>query len=108
MRQVAIDEDWSALRFRRVDFIQTMTRSFAMTDAGKEKVAKTIKQAPVAPPDFVAELDQSALAKAIYEQLAPSQKKEYIRWIEDAKREETRSGRIAKAVAMLAEGKRWS
>lgn len=27
VRQVAIDEDWSALRFRRVEFIQTMTRA---------------------------------------------------------------------------------
>lgn len=26
VRQVAIDEDWSALRFRRVEFIKTMTR----------------------------------------------------------------------------------
>lgn len=38
VRQVAIDEDWSALRFRRVDYIKTMTRSFAMTKAGKRKV----------------------------------------------------------------------
>lgn len=108
VRQVAIDEDWSALRFRRVDFIKTMTRSFAMTEAGKERINTTTKQAPVAPPDFAAALDQSALAKAFYEQLAPSHKKEYIRWIEDAKREETRLGRIAKAVTMLTEGKRQS
>ncbi len=27
VRQVAIDEDWSALRFRRVEFIRTMTRA---------------------------------------------------------------------------------
>jgi hypothetical protein len=40
VRQVAIDEDWSALRFRRVEHIKTMTRSFAMTKEGKEKVAK--------------------------------------------------------------------
>jgi hypothetical protein len=26
VRQVAIDEDWSALRFRRVEFIKSMTR----------------------------------------------------------------------------------
>jgi hypothetical protein len=39
VRQVAIDEDWSALRFRRVGFIKTMTRSFAMTEAGKAKAA---------------------------------------------------------------------
>jgi hypothetical protein len=38
VRQIAIDEDWSALRFRRVGFIKKMTRSFAMTKEGKEKV----------------------------------------------------------------------
>ncbi len=40
VRQVAIDEDWSALRFRRVEFIKTMTRSFAMTEEGKAKATK--------------------------------------------------------------------
>jgi hypothetical protein len=43
VRQVAIDEDWSALRFRNPDFIKTMTRSFALTEKGKAKVAKTKK-----------------------------------------------------------------
>jgi hypothetical protein len=40
VRMVAIDDDWSALRFRRVEFINKMTRSFAMTEVGKEKVGK--------------------------------------------------------------------
>ena len=40
VRQVAIDQDWSALRFRRVEFIKTMTRSFAMTAEGKAKAGK--------------------------------------------------------------------
>ncbi len=40
VRMVAIDADWSALRFRRVEFIKKMTRSFAMTQVGKEKVGK--------------------------------------------------------------------
>lgn len=44
VRQVAIDEDWSALRFRRVEYIKSMTRSFAMTKAGKEKVAARRKK----------------------------------------------------------------
>ena len=38
VRQVSIDVDWSALRFRRVDFIKRMTRGFAMTEQGKQKV----------------------------------------------------------------------
>ena len=40
VRQVAIDEDWSALRFRKVGFIKKMTRSFAMTEEGKAKIGK--------------------------------------------------------------------
>ena len=41
VRAVAIDEDWSALRFRKADHIKTMTRSFAMTELGKKKIAAT-------------------------------------------------------------------
>ncbi|MDT8860926.1 DUF3052 domain-containing protein [Alkalihalobacillus sp. MEB130] len=37
VRQVAIDEDWSALRFRPVDKIKTMKRTFAVTEKGKER-----------------------------------------------------------------------
>jgi len=39
VRQVAIDEDWSALRFRRVEFIKTMKRrkALALTKLGKAK-----------------------------------------------------------------------
>ena len=40
VRQVAVDEDWSALRFRRAEFIKTMTRSFAMSETGKKKTAR--------------------------------------------------------------------
>lgn len=40
VRQVAIDEDWSALRFRKVEFIKTMKRGpdFAITKEGREKI----------------------------------------------------------------------
>lgn len=39
VRQVAIDEDWSALRFRRVEHVKTLTRevSRAMTAEGKQR-----------------------------------------------------------------------
>jgi hypothetical protein len=39
VRQVAIDDDWSALRFRRVQHIKTLTRSkeMALTSEGKER-----------------------------------------------------------------------
>ena len=39
VRQVAIDADWSALRFRRVDQVKTLTRSKAMalSEEGKRR-----------------------------------------------------------------------
>ncbi len=37
VRMVAIDEDWSALRFRRAENIKTITRSFAISKTGQEK-----------------------------------------------------------------------
>lgn len=43
VRMVSIDEDWSALRFRRVAFIKTLTRGFAMTEEGKARLEKPKK-----------------------------------------------------------------
>jgi len=37
VRQIAIDGDWSALRFRRVEKIKNMVRKFAVTEAGKKR-----------------------------------------------------------------------
>lgn len=42
VRQVAIDEDWSAVRFRRVAYIKKMTRreALALTEEGKARARK--------------------------------------------------------------------
>lgn len=42
VRAVAIDQDWSALRFRRVEYIKTMKRDpkRTMTKKGKERTKK--------------------------------------------------------------------
>lgn len=41
---------------------------------------------------------------AAFEKLSYTHKKEYVRWISEAKREETRANRIAKSVEMLRSG----
>ena len=46
-----------------------------------------------------------AKAKAGFDGLAYSHRKEYARWIGEAKKEETRERRVAKALEMLREGK---
>lgn len=57
------------------------------------------------PDDFAAALAQTKAAKQHYEAFAPSKQRDYLEWVLEAKREETRAKRIAQAVAWLAEGK---
>lgn len=44
-------------------------------------------------------------AAASFDALAPSHRKEYVRWVEEAKKPETRAKRVADAVARIREGK---
>lgn len=38
--QISVDEDWSAMRFRHVDSIKSMTRKTAATEKGRERIHK--------------------------------------------------------------------
>lgn len=42
VRMIAIDENWSALRFKKADDIKKWTRSFAISDEGKERIGKRL------------------------------------------------------------------
>lgn len=73
--------------------------------AARRKVVKAPKPAPKAPPEFAAALKKNKKAAAAFEAFSPSCKREYVDWIADAKREETRDKRIAQAVEWIAAGK---
>lgn len=60
------------------------------------------------PTDFLSLLEQNPPAKALFETLAYTHRKEYVRWIEEAKRQETREKRLAKAIELLNAGKKIS
>lgn len=57
-------------------------------------------------PAFEAVLDANPAARAGYDGFAPSHRREYLDWILDAKRDETRERRIAQAIEWLAQGKK--
>ena len=57
-------------------------------------------------PEFAAALDKEPKAKAALQSFPPGARREYLDWIADAKRDETRAKRIATAVEWLSEGKR--
>ena len=58
------------------------------------------------PPDLAEALEGNAAAKTTFESFPPSARREYVQWIVEAKRSETRAKRLAQAVEWLAEGKR--
>jgi uncharacterized protein YdeI (YjbR/CyaY-like superfamily) len=58
------------------------------------------------PQDFAAALRENPKARATFEGFSPSQRREYVAWIGDAKQDATRAKRLITAVEWLAEGKR--
>ena len=69
--------------------------------------AKPAKPRPASttPDDLLAALKKNKQARATFNAFSPSCKREYIEWITEAKREETRQRRVTQAVEWMAEGK---
>ena len=68
-------------------------------------VVKAPKADLETPAEFTAALKINKPAATHFEAFSPSCKREYIDWIRDAKRTETRDRRIAQAIDWIAEGK---
>ena len=102
--QVAIDGTWSAVRFKPEVEVARKANSAAapgaMKKPGGKKAAVTIE----APADLAAGLSANAAASATWGTMSPSHRKEYVSWIEDAKKPETRARRITSSVEMMAAG----
>ncbi len=58
------------------------------------------------PKDLMKELKKDKEAKVFFDKLSYTHQKEYVRWVEEAKKEETRQNRIVKTIEMLKKGKR--
>ena len=57
------------------------------------------------PPDLKQAFKTEKEAKTLFDKLSYTHQKEYVNWINEAKREETRQNRIAKTIEMLKKGK---
>jgi hypothetical protein len=56
------------------------------------------------PEDLAVALADDGKARAAFEALADSHRKEFVRWVSEAKRDATRAQRVAKTVEMLRAG----
>jgi len=57
-------------------------------------------------PDIAAALDTEPEARTFFDSLPTFYRKNYVRWIESAKRPETRRARIAETIRLLKSGKK--
>jgi uncharacterized protein YdeI (YjbR/CyaY-like superfamily) len=83
-------------------------KAAALNEAGVKAPGRTQpkKRSPIpVPADFAAALKKNAKARKTFESFPPSHRREYLEWITEAKREETRKDRIARALHWLSEGK---
>lgn len=83
-------------------------KAAALNEAGIKAPGRTQpkKRAPIPVPDYFATaLKKNAKARTTFESFPPSHRREYLEWITEAKREETRKERVAKTIKWLSEGK---
>jgi uncharacterized protein YdeI (YjbR/CyaY-like superfamily) len=78
-----------------------------LNEAGvKTERSRGQPRAPIAmPDDFAAALKQNARAGRTFQGFSPSKQRDYLEWITEAKRDQTRRQRILTAVEWLADGK---
>ena len=58
------------------------------------------------PKDLMKELKKNKEARAFFDKLSYTHQREYVTWVTEAKKEETRQNRIIKTIEMLKKGKR--
>ena len=86
--------------------VRYVKKAARLNEAGvKPPKSARAKAVPAVPDELQRALQESPKALAIFEALPPSHRREYVEWIAEAKRDETRRRRAAQAVEWIAEGK---
>lgn len=81
-------------------------KAMRLNESGTVPARAPRKRTPLpTPDDLAAALKNNRKAAATFENFSPSCRREYIEWIVEAKREETRQRRLAQAVEWMAQGK---
>ena len=89
------------------EFAALVRKAMALTDAGVKTPRNKQESAPLdMPEDLRAALDAQPAAASHFAAFAPSAQREYVEWVVEAKRAETRAKRIAQAAEWIAEGKK--
>ena len=91
----------------RAELEALVRKAMRLIDEGVKPVRNKHAKPPfTVPQDLRAAIDANAAAATTFDNFPPSCQREYVDWVTEAKRDETRAKRLAQTVEWLAEGKR--
>ncbi|MEO8190254.1 MAG: YdeI/OmpD-associated family protein [Acidobacteriota bacterium] len=86
-------------------YIRKAAELSASEAPARPRPARAPAKAVEVPEDLAAGLKKNRAAGSTFEKMSLSHRREYVEWITEAKREETREKRLSTALEWLAEGK---
>lgn len=98
---VAINDTWSALRFRPESKVARRPDS-SMAPGSTQPAKREL----VIPEYLQLALDAHPQEKEFFDSLAYTHRKEYVQWVTEAKRADTRQRRLIQMLGMLKDGKK--
>lgn len=104
VRLIAVDNLWSAVRFKKPDAAPKKSPAFSSANPapGVDYSNRTIE----VPKELQKLLDKNKTAAAFFDELAFSHKREYVEWIVSAKKEETKARRLETTMEKLSAQKK--
>ncbi len=99
VRLIAVDNLWSAARFKKPDVEPKTAPSFSSANpaTGVDYTNRTIET----PAELQKLLEKNKTAAAFFDSLAFTHKREYVEWIVSAKKEETKTRRLETTMEKL-------
>jgi hypothetical protein len=106
---IGVDDAWSAVRFKYAPGLEEKRharQTETINDADGMVCVDREKRIVTPPKDLQKLLAKNARARAFLDTLSFTNRKEYVVWIVEAKKPETRAARLEQTVAMLAKGRK--
>ena len=105
IRQVTLDHVWTAMRFKKVDQLPNKNRTFVEFKSADIKVDDFEKRLIALPIELDKLFAADEEAREFFTSLPIINQKEYLSWIQGAKKEETKQKRLEATLEKLLAGK---
>ena len=105
VRQVTLDHVWTAMRFKKLDQIPNRNRTFVEFKSADVKVDDFEKRLIALPIELDKLFGAQEEAREFFTSLSILNQKEYLSWIQGAKKEETKQKRWEATLEKLLAGK---